>query len=124
MTCPKHAVAGTYSSSYFMDTGIHQGIEIGRFQKERERDKIAASWTATNGRLKIFTHTWPGNPPQEGENDINLVVGRLSRKFRTIPQPAPRSNKNSRSFLFTAGGLHADPVQRCRVNSASTAANA
>jgi hypothetical protein len=70
---------GTYSSSYFMDTGIHQGIEIWSFpKKEKQRDKIAAIIErTTNGRLKISTHTWPNNPPPEGENDINLVVGRF-----------------------------------------------
>jgi hypothetical protein len=70
---------GTYSSSYFMDTGIHLGIEIWSFpKKEKERDKIAAIIErTTNGRLKISTHTWPNNPPPEGENDINLVVGRF-----------------------------------------------
>jgi hypothetical protein len=70
---------GTYASSYFMDSGIHQGIEIWPFtKKEKERDKIAAVIErATNGRLKISSHAWPGNPSPEGENDINLVIGRF-----------------------------------------------
>lgn len=70
---------GAYSSSYFMDSGIHQGIEIWSFtKKEAERDRIAAVIErATSGRLKISSHTWPGNPSTEGENDINLVVGRF-----------------------------------------------
>ena len=70
---------GAYSSSYFMDTGIHPGIEIWSFaKKQNERDRIvAAIERATNGRLKISSHTWPTNPQPESENDINLVVGRF-----------------------------------------------
>ncbi len=70
---------GTYASSYFMDNGIQQGIEIWSFpKKEKERDKVAAVIErATNGRLKISSHVWPLEPSTENASDINIVVGRL-----------------------------------------------
>jgi hypothetical protein len=71
--------SGTYASAYFMDNGIQQGIEIWSYAgKEKERDGIAAALErATNGRLKISSHLWPGEPSPENRNDINFVVGRF-----------------------------------------------
>jgi hypothetical protein len=70
---------GTYSSAYFMDNGIQQGIEIWAYAaKQKERDDVAAAIEhATNGRLKISSHLWPGEPTPENRNDINLVLGRF-----------------------------------------------
>ena len=70
---------GTYSSSYFMDNGIQHGIEIWAYPvKQKDRDDVAAAIEhATNGRLKVSSRLWPGEPMPENRNDLNLVIGRF-----------------------------------------------
>jgi hypothetical protein len=70
---------GTYSSSYFMDNGIQQGIKIWAYPvKQKDRGDVAAAIEhATKGRLKIASRVWPGEPMPENRNDLNLVIGRF-----------------------------------------------
>jgi hypothetical protein len=70
-----------YSANYFSD-GIHPGIEIYSWKQNTTlRDKLAnALEVATNGRLKLLSREWSGDPPVTNppmSDNINIVIGRL-----------------------------------------------